>query len=190
MPELPPATPFASALAGRAKDQHARFSGTDEGDEPLRSQIRKYWTDLNLAFPGVEVPWSAVFVSHCVFKADPNAEFEFSPQHSQFVHDAINNPRAFRGVPIDAASIRVGDILQNNRGGTNHDFEFAKKHGNYASHSAIVIARGEDDRGKFAHTVGGNESDTIRRVRVQLNDDGTVRQKNANKYIALLKNMR
>ena len=100
------------------------------------------------------------------------------------------NAAAFRGVEIAADSARVGDIIQNNRGGTSNDFAFAKANANYPSHSAIVVARGEDHLGKFALTVGGNESNSIRRVRVQLNDDGSVRQRATNAYICILKNQK
>ena len=189
MPELPDPSDYAKELASVAKEQHDLFHLIDENDEPLSSQIKKYWQAVGQPFESVETPWSAVFISFCVKKAGATAaEFEFAAQHSVFVHHAINHPAAFRGVDITAAAVRVGDIIQNNRGNTSHDFPFAKTHPNYSSHSAIVVARGEDHRGKFALTIGGNERDSIRRVRVQLNADGTIRQRATNPFICLLKN--
>lgn len=189
MPELPAPSDFAKLVATTAREQHDQFHLIDENDEPLSSQIKKYWQAVGQPFPGVEVPWSAVFVSFCVKKAGAtDDEFEFAAAHSIFVHKAINNPAAYRGVKISAASVRVGDIIQNNRGGTSHDFEFAKTHPTYTSHSAVVVARGEDHLGKFALTIGGNESDSVRRVRVALKDDGTIRQRTGNPFICLLKN--
>lgn len=189
MPELPAPSDFAKLVATTAREQHDQFHLIDENDEPLSSQIKKYWQAVGQPFPGVEVPWSAVFVSFCVKKAGAtDDEFEFVAAHSIFVHKAINHPGAYRGVKISAASVRVGDIIQNNRGGTSHDFEFAKTHPTYTSHSAIVVARGEDHLGKFALTIGGNESDSVRRVRVALKDDGTIRQRTGNPFICLLKN--
>lgn len=191
MPELPAPSEFAKKVATVAREQHDEFHMIDENDEPLSSQIKKYWQAVGQPFPGVEVPWSAVFISFCVKSAGATAaEFEFAAAHSVFVHKAINHPGAFRGVKIDAESVRVGDIIQNNRGGSHHDFEFAKTHPTYISHSAIVVARGEDHRGKFALTIGGNESDSIRRVRVQLDDDGTIRQRVNSPFICLLKNVK
>ncbi|MBC8137741.1 MAG: DUF2272 domain-containing protein [Fibrella sp.] len=189
MPELPAPSEFAKKVATLAREQHDQFHLIDENDEPLLSQIEKYWQAVGQPFESVEVPWSAVFVSFCVKHAGATAdEFEFAAAHSVFVHKAINDPAAFRGVKISAASVRVGDIIQNNRGGTSHNFEFAKTHPTYKSHSAVVVARGEDHRGKFALTIGGNESDSIRRVRVQLKDDGTIQQRATNPFMCLLKN--
>ncbi len=183
-----PTTAFAQNLATIARDQHDRFHLVDENDEPLSSQIRHYWETLEFPFPGVETAWSAVFVSFCVKKAGATAsEFEFAAAHSVFVHEAIHNPSAFRGCDIDEAAVRVGDIVHNNRNGTRHDFAFARANRNYFSHSAIVVMRGEDASGKFALTIGGNESDSIRRSRVRLNDDGTIAQRATNPYISLLK---
>jgi len=161
--------------------------GIDENNEPLRSQIEDFWTELGFSFPGVETPWSAVFVSYCVKKAGAIAgEFEFAAAHSVFVHKAINHPAAFEGLPIGGNAVSVGDIIQNNRGGTHHTFAFAKVHSAYASHSAIVVSCGEDANGKFAVTIGGNEGDSIRKKIVRLNEDGSIQQ-GPPFYIALLK---
>ncbi|MDQ3815770.1 MAG: DUF2272 domain-containing protein [Armatimonadota bacterium] len=191
MPEPPAPSEFAKKLAEIAKAERAMFGGGDEGDEPLKSRIKTYWETLGLDFPGVEEPWSAVFVSFCVKKAGATAaEFKFHPLHAVFVHEAINNPGAFKGVRISERAVNVGDIIHNNRGmpPTNFDFNHAKNHDDYPSHSAIVVARGVDENGKFALTIGGNELDSIRRKRVQLKADGSIKQKSPNPYISLLKN--
>lgn len=189
---LPPTpSPFARKVANAAQNQFDTYEGYDEGETPLRQQIKKYWTTSLGAgsFPGVQVPWSAVFVSFCVKSAGAaNNEFRFAAAHSVFVHEAINNPAAFEGVALDQEAVNVGDIIQNNRGGTTHDFQFAGNNPNYTSHSAVVTARGVDGQGKFAMTVGGNEGDSVRERKVRLNADGTVKQKNPNPYICLLKN--
>jgi hypothetical protein len=191
MPDVPVPSPFASNVASVALAQHDAFHLIDESDEPLTSQIAEYWQAVGQTFPGVSTAWSAVFISFCVKTAGATSnEFEFSAAHAKFVHDAINNPRAFRGFKITEQAVHVGDIIQNNRGGNAFDFTFAKNNDGYFSHSAIVISRGVDANGKFAITVGGNESDSIRRKRVQLNDDGTIRQRTDNSYICLLKNQK
>lgn len=188
---LPPPSAFAKALADVAVGQFDSFHLIDESHEPLFSQIKKYWDAVGVPFPGVVEPWSAVFISFCVKQAGATAaEFQFSPQHSVFVNRAINDPGAFRGFDLPDESARVGDIIQNNRLGTHHDFAFAASHSDYPSHTAIVVARGEDHLGKFALTVGGNESNSIRRVRIQLNDDGSVRQRTNSPFICLLKNQK
>jgi len=190
------ATPFARKLAKIALDLHTKFHMMDEGDPPLTAQIRKFWLDIGHPFPGVAVPWSAAFVSSCVTQAGATAaEFRFSPQHSVFVHRSIQNEvtgtGVFRGVdPFGPSTPEVGDIIQNNRGGANHDYAFAMANAAYASHSAIVVEIGQDQLGGYALTIGGNESDSIRRTVVRLRANGTIRSKAHNNYICLIKNQK
>ena len=195
MPESAAPSKFAKKLASTAQGQFDQFHLIDENDPPLSGQIKKYWTTLGLDFPGVEEPWSAVFVSFCVKTAGASAaEFKFAAAHSVFVHKAIQNASrgtgVFRGVKITDQPVAVGDIVQNNRQGNDFDFNFAKANTDYKSHSAIVISVGEDARGKFAFTIGGNESDSIRMKRVTLNPDGTIKQRSTSSYICLVKNLK
>jgi hypothetical protein len=192
---LPAASPFARKLASIAQGQFDQFHTIDENDPPLSTQIKKYWTTLGFDFPGVEVPWSAVFVSFCVKMAGATKEeFEFAAAHSVFVHKAIKNATndtgVFRGFRINERAVGVGDIIQNNRLGANFDFDFAKSNPNYQSHTAIVVLRGEDSQGKFAMTIGGNESDSVRMKRVNLKPDGTVKQRTSNPFICIVKNLK
>lgn len=172
-------TTFQRRLATIAQQQFDRFHLLRENQEPLASQIATYWRDLGLAFPGVETAWSAVFVSWCVKSAGATAaDFRFSAAHSQFVHRAIANQRAgtgvFHGHPVAAHAPKVGDILQNNRAGRSYDFAFAATHRQYQSHSAVVVEVGEDTRGRYLRTIGGNESDSVGIKEVRLRASGRV----------------
>jgi hypothetical protein len=186
---------FAKKLASIAQDQFDRFHLIHEADPPLSGQIKKYWTTLGFAFPGVQVAWSAVFVSFCVKTAGATAdEFKFAEAHSTFVHQAIANAIArtgvFQGFKVADQPVGVGDIIQNNRSGNKFGFDFARTHANYESHSAIVVARGEDAKGPFAQTIGGNESDSVRMKRIILNANGTVKQRVESPFICLIKNLK
>lgn len=187
-----PASAFANKLAGTALDQHSTFQFMDEGDLELCKQIKKYWDDLSLGFEScTAVPWSAVFVSWCVKKAGAtNANFKFAAAHSQFVFDAINNPRAFKGHDIADHAPAVGDIIQNNGGGSTFNFAHAKTHKSYQSHSAIVVEVGSDSGGGFALTIGGNEGDAIRRKVVRLKSNGLIKQRTENPFISVLQNQK
>jgi hypothetical protein len=168
---------FASDLANVAISQHASsgFSTSTTLDLVARSS-------------GSGMKRSAVFVSWCVKQAGATTDdFKFAGAHSVFIHDAINRPRALKGIDIKDDGPEIGDILQNNRGGTDHDFEFAKKHANYTSHSAIVVEVGQDTDGRYALTIGGNEGDAIRMKRAALKSNGRIRQKEINSYICRLK---
>ncbi|HEX9001785.1 MAG TPA: hypothetical protein VGB07_17900 [Blastocatellia bacterium] len=72
-------TAFASLVASTAKAQFDQYHLIDEHDEPLASQIKRYWLEIGLPFPGVDEFWSAVFISWCVKTAGATeAEFRFS----------------------------------------------------------------------------------------------------------------
>lgn len=191
-----PTSAFAQKLAAIAQEQHDTFHMMDEADTDLCKQIKKYWTELNLGFTScVTVPWSAVFVSWCVKKAGATAaEFKFAAAHSVFVHEAIKNAvngqGVFHGVDITAQPPAVGDIVQNNRGGTTHDFAFARTHKNYQSHSAIVVEVGQDAEGGFALLIGGNEGNSVRRTVVRLTNAGLIKQRTQNKFICLVKTLK
>lgn len=188
-------TPFQNKLAAIATDQHVRFRDHHETDLPLRKQIKKYWEAIGLEFPGVGTPWSAVFVSWCVNSAGATAtEFRFSAQHSVFVHRAIaqaDDPAAlFKGRRIEDYAPKVGDILQNNRGGNDFDFAHASSHASYPSHSAVVIETGTDAQGRYLLTIGGNENDTVGRRIVRLASTGKVRQPVPNHFISIIETLK
>ncbi|HEX8503425.1 MAG TPA: DUF2272 domain-containing protein [Pyrinomonadaceae bacterium] len=189
-------TPFAKRVATVAQAQHSRFQFVNEAEPELCTQIKKWTQDIGFSFQScTAVAWSAVFVSWCIKKAGATKqEFEFSMAHSVFVHkaiqNAINGAGVFQGFDITAQKPDVGDIIQNNRGGTHHDFAFARTHKNYNSHSVIVIETGTDSQGRFAFCVGGNESDSVRRTTVRLNAQGFIKPRTDNPFICIVKNLK
>jgi hypothetical protein len=189
-------SPFARKLASIAETQHKKFQFTNEADPKLCSRIKKWTEDIGFGFSScTQVPWSAVFVSWCVKAAGATkAEFKFAMAHSLFVNEAIKNATngvgVFQGFDITAKPPEVGDIIQHNRRGHKFDFDFAKTHLKYESHSAIVIEVGEDTSGKFAFCVGGNENDSVRRSLVRLNAKGFIKQRDGNPFICVIKNLK
>src|SRR5205823_14561418 len=96
---------FEKAVGLTATGEYNSFHLNSENDPPLSDRIEQYWDDLDLEFQSVAVAWSAVFVSWCIQQAGATPdEFKFSPEHSVFVHWAIANMQAqrglFRGHPI------------------------------------------------------------------------------------------
>lgn len=191
-----PTTAFAKKLVDTAQQQYATYKNMDEAESQLCKQIQKYWTELGFKFTScVSVPWSAVFVSWCVKQAGATAsEFKFAQSHSVFVNKAISNTvqntGVLRGRKITEYTPKPGDIIHNNRGGSTHDYEYAKKHADYASHSAIVIEVGEDLNGKYALTIGGNEGDSIRVKEIRLDKNGLIKQRKVNPYICIIENLK
>jgi hypothetical protein len=186
-------TPFAASLVAIAKTQFTLYSKHVETDNVLAPQIKKYWQDLGLDFPGVSTAWSAVFISWCVKQAGATkAEFAFAAAHSVFVHQAIvnlkNSKGVFRGYEFNAIQPNVGDILQNNRAGHKYDYAFAGKEIYYLSHSAIVIEKGTDATGQYIVTVGGNESQSIRTKKIYLDASGKIPKRDKSPFICLIQN--
>ena len=119
-------------------------------------------------------------------------EFRVSNAHSRFVYWAIQNAKAkkglFYGHALSEYAPKVGDIIHNNRGHQKISFDFAAAHQAYESHSAAVVEIGADSAGRYASTVGGNESDSIGRKRVALDAGGFVRQRSVDPYICVIEN--
>lgn len=173
-------TPFQKKLAALVLQQYDRYHLIRENQEPLTAQIKEYWRGIGLSFPGVSVAWSAVFVSWCVKQAGATgAQFHFAQAHSRFVHRAIANASnevgVFRGRDVAVYAPKVGDILQNNRGGHRYDFAYAAGHNAYQSHSAVVMEVGVDQKGRYLRTIGGNEGDSVGLKEVRLAANGRVR---------------
>lgn len=189
-------SPFTQNIISIAEDQYSKYHFYTEGDQELCNQIKKYWNDLNIPFQScTTVAWSAVFVSWCVKQAGAtSAEFKFSESHSMFINEAIknavNNSGVFQGFKITDYKPKVGDIIQNNRKGHKYDYEYAKAHDDYESHSAIVIETGQDNTGNYALTVGGNEGNSIHQTIIHLTEDGFIQQRPINPYICIISNLK
>ena len=103
-----------------AKTEFDQFHSFKEGQEPLRSRIADYYEaaggDRHLD-PTLNVnAWSAAFVSFCVRQSGATSDqFEFSMLHSVFVHAAIANADAnrgvFRGHRIADYAPKLGDLI-------------------------------------------------------------------------------
>lgn len=165
----PPAAPAARAarsIVAIAKAEFDRFHGIDEGAEPLRSRIADYYEagggSRNLDPTLDENAWSAAFVSFCVKQSGATADqFKFSLSHSVFVHAAIANAEAHRGMflghRISEHAPKLGDLVHHNRSGGTLSFDFAREHTGYPSHSCIVVDFEMRNGVRNAVTIGGNE---------------------------------
>lgn len=195
-----PGTPsaFATKLASIAKARHDKFELVTEADPELCTEIKRWTIAIGGSFVSCtsdDHPWSAVFISSCVLEAGATKEeFKFSKAHSVFVHQAINNALkgrgVFHGLPIDQHAPNVGDIIHHNRGKTKFDFNHAKTHSQYKSHSVIVVFLGQDGLGRFALCIGGNEGDAIRRTKVRLTPQGFILQRARHPFISVIKTLK
>lgn len=161
-----PVAPRRSAVAV-AKTEFDRFHGINEGSQPLRGRIADYYEAGNgsrtLDPTDPDNAWSAAFISFCIKQGGATpAQFKFNLSHSVFVKAAIANASAntgvFRGHPIDAHAVEIGDLVHHNRDGGKKTFAFARDNTGYPSHSAIVVDFEMRDGIRHAITIGGNEA--------------------------------
>jgi hypothetical protein len=185
---------FGLRLARVAEEQFERYHDKQEGDPALADQIRKYWEAIHQDFPGVATPWSAVFVSYCVKQAGASeVDFKGSALNADFVRDAVKNSwedkGLFRAFHISGQQVHIGDIIQYSRNTNLIRFEDLGRPGGYESSTVIVILTGEDDLGKCAVVVGGNQGNSIRESIVRLTTDGMIQQRSANPFICIVRNV-
>lgn len=184
--------------ASVALAEYTKYFGLTEDDHPLRGRIADYYEagggsrSLN---PSLDSnAWSAAFVSFCIKQAGASrAQFSFNLAHSVFVHAAIANAAAnagvFRAYPADKYAPKIGDIVHHNRGGNNFDYNFARINSTYKSHSAIVVDHDTVAGVKYAVTIGGNESDGIRRKRFELDSSGILKPRPGAPLICVIENL-
>ena len=192
-----PQTAYVTALVAIASAEYEAYHGISESDEPLRSRIDTYCTGIGIAPPSdiAAFPWSATFVSWCIKTAGATAQdFTFDPTHAVFVRAAIANADSqvgvFRARPVENYVPRIGDLIHRNRSGGAITYAQARDRSDYPSHSAIVVDVGEDQLGRFATTVGGNEHDSVRKTRVPLNANGMVVQTSSNPFICIVQDLK
>lgn len=193
-PTLHHPTAFASRVAEAAQNEYDQFKHLHDSSPALRHRVRQYWQAIQLAFPGTQVPWGAVFVSYCVQKAGATAEeFRFCAMNAGFTMWAIRaaerNDAPFQGYPVHARPVEVGDILIQRVPGSWADFEEAKTNPHLDSLSAIVVDVQEDDNGRYALTVRGNANGSFACLRVPLEADGHINSHEAEDYICVIKNL-
>jgi hypothetical protein len=155
-----------NSVVAVAKAEFGRFAGIDEGDEPLRSRIADYYEagggSRALDPTKDENAWSAAFVSFCIKQSGATSDqFAFNLSHSVFVRAAIRNADAgrgvFRGRRVGEYAPKLGDLVHHNRSGGSLNFDFAREHSGYPSHSCIVVDFENRNGVRQAVTIGGNE---------------------------------
>jgi hypothetical protein len=198
---------FAQRLVGVAVGEHKTFAGKQENDKDLKDRIyNTYLKDLDAADPNDALgwnmssnigswAWSATFVSWCVLHAGATVqEFDFSIRHAVFVQKAIQNAKGktgvFRAHRIEDYAPKVGDIIAGNRSGGKLSYDDAEDSDNYPSHTAIVVELKQEGNARYAVTIGGNESDSIRRKDVVLTPQGRVKQKTPEPYICVIETLK
>ncbi len=155
-----------------------RRFGEETGREdvyPYNTYVGEYWKSIGESYTGndTHVPWSAAFISYCVFNTGGYPGFSFSSAHSVYVHKAINDrlhnrPAGFWGFRITEHKPQVGDIVCRRRTSSNIDYDFAAREDSYPSHCDIVISV----RKGHLSTLGGNVGNTVKRSTYPIDQNG------------------
>jgi TIR domain/Uncharacterized protein conserved in bacteria (DUF2272) len=181
---------FGKALAKVATNEYETFHDMTETAAPLNARITEYYKVVGL--PGQsasEVPWSSVFIAFCVRSAGASAD-DFPASLStgavtRRLLDANGPEAAFRVHPTESARLLQGDVLIQNVASGTDTLQTVSQSSRL--HAKIVVEVGIDAEGPFAVTVGGNESDSIRKTLVRLNPDATAKQRAANSFIGVIR---
>jgi hypothetical protein len=157
--------------------------------------------------------WSAAFICHVMHTAGVQRAhgFEFAARHMNYIVGALRNrersdtTRPFWLVDhIELAhevTFEPGDLLCFNRQvngvWTNHSYTSLRRafweNGNQnaavtgSSHTALIVATGQDARGRFVTTIGGNEGQSVRTRRVDLDANGGIPNAQARHIFGLIK---
>lgn len=179
---------FSTAAAALAAAQHS--ANNDEGWE-----------------------WSAAFICFVMQTAGVRKAhgFDFAPRHLNYVVGALRNrersdtTRPFWLVDhvelANEVTFEPGDLLCFNRKvkgvWTTHTYSSLRRafwengHENVAvtgsSHTALIVRTGQDATGKFVQTVGGNETQSSRLRRVELDANGGIANAQARRIFGLIK---
>ena len=81
----------------------------------------------------------------------------------------------------------MGDLIHGNRDFGTVTYDQAAAGNNYASHSAVVVGFADGSNGRVALTVGGNETDSVRRREVPIDGNGFIRQRTRNPFICVIR---
>lgn len=160
-----------------------------EQDPEVLDNIRRYWKSgvgLNWSDDKMKrEAWSAAFISYLMKESGAGSSFKYSPSHSVYIRDSIQNRKhnksnPFKGYRPKERKVEVGDIVCYPRqSGVNYDTESA-----YSSHCDIVTSIADDE----AITVGGNVSNSVSKTTVPLKK-GKIDSNRDNKgYFVVIKN--
>ena len=173
---------FGENIAAIAREEWEFFDrgNLKETEDGAWQRVVEYWETqgINDSF-GVDTseevgssnnPWSAVFISWVMDRANVGDKFEYSASHSTYITDAIqdrannNSEAAFFGYRLDEYSPKVGDLVGYAReDGVDYDTPAP-----YASHTDIVV----DVRDGEIDVIGGNVADSVTKKTLEIDSEG------------------
>lgn len=156
-----------------------------EHDPKTLEDLKRYWASVGLSYNKMKSePWSAAFLSYVIQQAGAKDTFKYSPSHSVYIREAIQNKKegkgSWKGYRSEETRVQKGDLVCYARqSGVDYDTTSS-----YISHCDIVVD--VDKKSERATTIGGNVSNSVKTTMVKLTKDGKV--ENTDKYFVVIKN--
>lgn len=159
-----------------------------EHDQRTLKELDNYWKSVNRSYSSMKSePWSAAFISYVMKEAGLGDRFKYSPLHSTYIIDSINNRlknKGFvKGFKPEEIELKEGYLVCYSRAGANATYS---TQGAYTAHCDIVT---DIDKLKLqAVSIGGNVSDSVSKTTIPIDKSGKIDlSKSSRPYIAVLK---
>ena len=146
----------------------------------VRTLLDEYWSSVT----GKNFPiersedgraWSAAFISYIVKTAGPTPnDFKYSTKHAEYIVDARDNTKSWKAYSSKDTPLMVGDLLCRARPTAIDLKDFNSEQNGHCDCVTALLG----DRKSVAQLVGGNLDDTVNKFTVDLNTNGTVKDKN------------
>lgn len=164
--------------------------GGFESDKGFSERVGKYWrlgTGQSFTGKDRDVAWSSAFISYIMKKAGAGDKFSYSPSHSKYIRDSIQNRKKgklnapFVGFKVNEVAPEVGDLVCYSRqGGVDYNTTDS-----YLSHCDLVVAK---DKNKL-EVIGGNVNQSVTKRLIETDNKGKIKDKNKNWFAVIKSNV-
>lgn len=164
--------------------------GGFEADKGFTDRVAEYWRiGTGQSFKGTDrdVAWSSAFISYLMKMAGAKDKFSYSPSHSTYITDSIENRKQgklkdnFVGYKINEVSPSVGDLVCYSRqSGVNYDTKSP-----YKSHCDIVVAKKQNQ----IDVIGGNVNNAVTKKILRTDDKGKLIDNKYNWFAVIKTNL-
>lgn len=154
-------------------DGSIESKGGFEANRGFSDRIAEYWrVGTGQSFKGTDrdVAWSSAFISYLMKMAGAGEKFSYSPSHSTYITDSIENRKQgkfkdnFVGYKVNEISPDVGDLVCYSRqSGVGYDTKSP-----YKSHCDIVVSKKQNQ----IEVIGGNVNNSVTKKILRTDDKG------------------
>jgi hypothetical protein len=185
-------------LQDLVSDQIKYWDGETETSDRGSEKLKEWWSwfGYNYSLSQLRDPnwqsenyWSSIFISAMMKMWGAGERFKYSAKHSDYICQAKeareqkDKSKIFWAYTPDEIKVQVGDIVTVPRASY---VTLENICGYNPTHGDLVYKIDRSGSGYKAYLIGGNLSNTVKVVYVDLDSDGKL--KDPTKYLAILKN--